>query len=165
MRHLEGVAALPEPTASLGSPRRFALAYPRHAPRGRHDLGMGPSASYSSRPPPTCCQLKRAGPFCGASSPSLRGRGDFSDFDVEQVVRAALLDQSAARGCLRTTLRVVRTHFPVERWRVKTASPLVGSAVLRLAQQLRHSAKLAAMRRASSRVRRCAPQMRLLKAW
>ena len=27
----------------------------------------------------------------------LRGRGDFSDCDVEQVVRAALLDQSAAR--------------------------------------------------------------------
>ena len=53
--------------------------------------------------------------------------------------------------------------FPVERWRVKTASPLVGSAVLRLAQQLRPLAMLAAMRRASSRVSRCAPQMRLLR--
>jgi hypothetical protein len=28
----------------------------------------------------------------------LRGRGDFGDCDVEQVVRAALLDQSAARS-------------------------------------------------------------------
>ena len=51
--------------------------------------------------------------------------------------------------CLRTTLRGgQRARFPVERWRVKTAPrvrcpapglgmPLVGSGVLRLAQQFR----------------------------
>ena len=73
MRHLEGVAALPAPTASLGSPRRFALAYPRHAPRGRHDLRYLTISFVLSRPPPTCWQLKRAGRFCGASSPSCAG--------------------------------------------------------------------------------------------
>ena len=37
------------------------------------------------------------GTFLRCVVAELRGRGDFSDCDVEQVVRAALLDQSAAR--------------------------------------------------------------------
>jgi hypothetical protein len=37
------------------------------------------------------------GTFLRCVVAELRGRGDFSDCDVEQVVRAALLVQSAAR--------------------------------------------------------------------
>ena len=41
--------------------------------------------------------VEARGTFLRCVVAELRGRGDFSDFDVEQVVRAALLDQSAAR--------------------------------------------------------------------
>ena len=96
MRHLECVAALPAPTASLGSPRRFALAYPRHAPGG----GMISVSDHQLRIVAAAADLLAAearGTFLRCVVAQLRGRGDFSDCDVEQVVRAALLDQSAAR--------------------------------------------------------------------
>ena len=38
------------------------------------------------------------GTFLQRVTAELRGRRDFSDCDVEQAVRGALLDQSAARG-------------------------------------------------------------------
>jgi len=41
--------------------------------------------------------VEARGTFLRCVVAELRGRGDFSDCDVEQVVRAALLDQSAAR--------------------------------------------------------------------
>jgi hypothetical protein len=42
--------------------------------------------------------VEARGTFLRCVVAELRGRGDFSDCDVEQVVRAALLDQSAARA-------------------------------------------------------------------
>jgi hypothetical protein len=88
------------------------------------------------------------GTFLRCVVAELRGRGDFSDCDVEQVCARRcsisqphdVLEDNAAGG--------QRARFPVERWRVKTAPrvrcpapglgmPLVGSGVLRLAQQFR----------------------------
>ena len=41
-------------------------------------------------------QVEARGTFLRRVVVELRGRGDFSDCDIEQVVRAALRDQSAA---------------------------------------------------------------------
>jgi hypothetical protein len=41
--------------------------------------------------------VEARGTFLQGVTAELRGRRDLSDYDVEQVVRAALLDQSAAR--------------------------------------------------------------------
>ena len=83
------------------------------------------------------------GTFLRCVVAELRGRGDFSDCDVEQVVRAGC-SISQPHGVLEANAAGASgPDFPVERWRVKTAPrvrcpapglgmPLVGSGVLRL---------------------------------
>jgi hypothetical protein len=44
--------------------------------------------------------VEARGMFLQRVTAELRGRWDFSDCDIEQAVRAALLDQSAARSLL-----------------------------------------------------------------
>jgi hypothetical protein len=52
--------------------------------------------------------VEARGTFLQRVTAELRARRDFSDCDVEHAVRAALLDQSAARSLLRTRLRAAR---------------------------------------------------------
>ena len=83
-------------TAALGSRWRSALTRVTHQGGGMisvSDCQLRIVAATADLLP-----VEARGTFLQRVTAELRGRRDFSDCDVEQAVRAALLDQSAARS-------------------------------------------------------------------
>ena len=97
MRHFEAWPHFPY-TASLGSPRIRVLPLTRVTHQGGGMISVSDCQLRIVAATADLLPVEARGTFLQCVTAELRGRRDFSDCDVEQAVRAALLDQSAARS-------------------------------------------------------------------